>query len=115
MASTSRFAGELYRQGYSGKVGFEIEQLYKEPYKRARRDRYEILAEILQVCRRPCGKTRVMYKASLSYAQVVGCIESLRMLELWEIIPEPQQDQTTKKGLEFLRRYAYLRELLKTR
>ncbi len=56
-----------------------------------------------------------MYKASLSYAQVVGCIESLRMLELLEIIPEPQQYQTTKKGLEFLRRYAYLLELLKTR
>ncbi len=112
MADASRLRNELRRQGYSGKVSEEIAELYNEFNKKTRRDSVDILAEILELCRKPCLKTNIMHKANISYVSLIGFLKQLRKLKLLGFSRDTNQYQTTEKGLEFLRRYSALRELL---
>ncbi len=110
--SSSRLRKELHRRGYSGKTSEEITKLYNDPNKKAKRHSIEILAEILELCRKPCLQTQIMYKANISYAPLMGFLKQLMKLELLEFNRNARKYHTTKKGLEFLRKYSALLELL---
>ncbi len=114
MADTSRLRKELHSLGYSGKVSEEIAEFYKESNKRTRRDKVDILAEMLELCRQPCAKKTVMYKTNVSYTLFRAYFKRLRTLKMLELGPNAKQYLTTEKGLEFLKRYSALRELLKS-
>ncbi|MFB0514777.1 MAG: winged helix-turn-helix domain-containing protein [Candidatus Bathyarchaeia archaeon] len=73
-----------------------------------RRDRHDIVAEILKTARGGKIKTHIMYKAKLSYSQIneylnllikKGFLENMTIKRKRQIIT---MYRTTKKGMEYL-------------
>jgi predicted transcriptional regulator len=73
-----------------------------------RRDRHEIMAEILDTAKEAKIKTHIMYKAKLSYAQLYEYLDLLVEEGFLENVPIRRKKQiltmykTTQKGMEFL-------------
>lgn len=81
---------------------------------RRRRDRLFIMAEMLEVAREGALKTRIMYGANLSFAQLNEYLSLLLNLNLLVAVKtEKTIYKTTEKGLRYLQRYKEIRELLK--
>lgn len=78
----------------------------------SRRSLLQILAEILDLCRKPQVKTRVMYRANLSYKSLQHNLTRLRKNGLLESHSSKETYLTTEKGLTFLQRWAELQQLL---
>ena len=83
------------------------------PDLKAKRTQVDILAEILELCRKPTAKTRIMYKTNMSHPGAQKFIKQLQKLELLRFDGHAAKYVTTEKGLEFIKRYAALRGLLK--
>lgn len=79
-----------------------------------RRDRFYIMAEILEITLDGALKTQVMYKANLSFAQVNTYLALLLNLNLIETVKSTGKTayKTTRKGMRYLHRYREIRELL---
>jgi len=73
------------------------------------------MAEILEIAREGVLKTRIMYRANLSFAQLNEYLSLLLDLNLLEAvkISEKTMYKTTDKGLRYLQSYREIRELLK--
>lgn len=69
------------------------------------RSRTDIAADILQVAERGAIKTRIMYRAFLSYPQLKEYLEALTENGLLEYSDEVREYRTTTKGRHFLRMY----------
>lgn len=67
------------------------------------RNRYEIIASILESAKTGITKTKIMYNAFLSYAQMIGYLKYLQEHALLIFKEETQLYRTTKKGFEFLK------------
>jgi predicted transcriptional regulator len=73
-----------------------------------RRDRHEILAEILEAARGGVVKTHIMYKAKLSYGQLNGYLILLLQKGFMENLTIKRKSRTmlvwrtTEKGMRFL-------------
>lgn len=67
------------------------------------RDRYEIIAGILESAKPGITKTKVMYNAFLSYTQTMGYLKYLQEIGLLIFEEKTQIYRTTKKGFTFLR------------
>jgi predicted transcriptional regulator len=79
-----------------------------------KRNRMQVLTEILQTCKSPQIKTRIMQKANLSYVSLQDCLSHLQ--ELGFIQPYGNTKfLTTEKGAIFLGKWMQLQELLKPR
>jgi predicted transcriptional regulator len=68
-----------------------------------RRDRHDIILDILKIARGGRRKTHIMYKAKLSYCQLKAYLELLNDRGLLE-----SNDGfycTTRKGLDFIKTY----------
>lgn len=76
-----------------------------------KRERLEIMAEILFFCSRQRAKTNIMYETNLNYAQLKNHLKSLTSQRL--LIQEKGKYATTEKGHRFLESYARLQEILK--
>ena len=87
------------------------------PDVKGRRDRHDIVAEILETARGGAIKTHIMYKAKLSYGQLNDYLTSLvesGLLENHTIIRNGQTKQffkTSKLGETFIKNFRTL-ELL---
>ncbi|MEM2995214.1 MAG: winged helix-turn-helix domain-containing protein [Candidatus Bathyarchaeia archaeon] len=81
-----------------------------------RRDKLYIIAEILEIAEEGTLKTQIMYRANLSFTQLNHYLRFMVKLNLLDKICENGKEiyKTTEKGLNFLRRYRELTELLKT-
>ena len=81
---------------------------------RKRRDRLFILAEILNIAKGGSLKTRIMYRANLSFAQLNEYLNFLTKMEFLEIQNENRKDNyvTTSKGDRYLEKYTDLANLL---
>lgn len=79
--------------------------------KRAKRGRLEIMAEILCYCNQQKGKTKIMYKTKLNYAQLKKHLKSLTSKGL--LAANTNKYFTTQKGRRFLKIFAQLSEMLK--
>jgi len=81
---------------------------------RRRRDRLSIMAELLGVAREGAHKTRIMYQASLSFAQLNEYLTLVIDLNLLEAVKTSKRTiyKTTEKGLRFLQSYRGIMELL---
>jgi len=81
-----------------------------------RRDKLCILAEILEIAKEGTLKTQVMYKASLSFAQLNEYLELMLRINLLKKVSIGSKEIyiATDKGLDFLRRQYELTELLKS-
>ena len=69
------------------------------------RSRTEIIAMVLQAAMNGATKTRLMYSAYLSYAQVQEYLRFLKERRLLNFEEESQQYTLTEQGLRFLRVY----------
>ena len=77
-----------------------------------KRDRVEIMAEILDLCSEPNTKTHVMYGTNLSWKMLQHYLSELQSRELLEVHGKSKKYVTTKKGLEFVEKWKELKELL---
>jgi predicted transcriptional regulator len=78
------------------------------------RSRSEIVAMILEAANGGVTKTKIMYKAFLSYAQLKEYLSVLIANNLLEYLEGPQMYKTTEKGLNFLKMNNEIAELLQT-
>ena len=78
------------------------------------RSRTEIVAMILDAANGGATKTRIMYKAFLSYAQLREYLSVLIENNLLEYLEGSQNYKTTEKGLNFLKMHNEIGELLQT-
>jgi len=76
--------------------------------------RTEIVAMILEAANGGATKTRIMYKAFLSYAQLREYLSVLIENNLLEYLEGSQTYKTTEKGLNFLKMHNEIGELLQT-
>ena len=78
------------------------------------RRRTEIVAMILEAANGGATKTKIMYKAFLSYAQLREYLSVLIENGLLEYMEGTQTYKTTAKGLNFLKMHSEIGELLQT-
>ena len=76
------------------------------------RSRTEIVAMILEAANGGATKTKIMYKAFLSYNQLKECLTILIENNLLEYIDGTQTFKTTEKGLNCLKMYREIGEFL---
>ena len=79
------------------------------------RSRTEIVGNILEAANGRATKTKIMYKAFLSYAQLKEYLSILIENNLIEYIGGTHQFKTTEKGLNYLKMHNEIGELLQTR
>ncbi len=77
-----------------------------------KRDRVEIMAEILSLCMQPQIKTQVMYGTNLSWRMLQHYLSQLKKLDLLKIYDDTKKYVTTKKGKEFVKKWKELEKLL---
>lgn len=83
-----------------------------------RRDRHDIVAEILRTAQRGGIKTHIMYKAKLSYSQINAYLQMLVEKGFLEntTIPEKRRlvtiYRTTSKGLQYVSNLDAVNQLL---
>ncbi len=78
------------------------------------RSRTEIVSMILEAANGGATKTRIMYKAFLSYAQLKEYLSVLIENNLIEYLEGVQTYKTTEKGFNFLKMHNEIGELLQT-
>jgi len=76
------------------------------------RSRTEITAMILDTANMETTKTKIMYNAYLSYNQLKEYISILIENNLLEYLEGARTFRTTEKGLNFLKMYREMTELL---
>ena len=79
-----------------------------------RRTNIEMIAEILMLCRKPTAKTQIMYKTNMSYAAIQKFLKQLQKFGLLSFDDGAEKYNATEKGLEFVRRYLAIQDLLKS-
>ena len=79
-----------------------------------RRDKLDIIAEILTIAQDGLLKTQIMYRANLSFAQLNEYLDFLTKIELLEIAKENRKTmyRTTDKGELYLEKYEDISGLL---
>jgi predicted transcriptional regulator len=77
-----------------------------------KRNRLEVLAEILQNCKTPLLKTRIMQKVNLSYGSLQDCLSQLQELGFIQTGCDMTKFVTTEKGAIFLGKWLQLQDLL---
>jgi predicted transcriptional regulator len=78
------------------------------------RSRTEIVGNILDAANGGATKTKIMYKAFLSYAQLKEYLSILIENNLIEYLEGTHQFKTTEKGLNYLKMHNEIGELLQT-
>ncbi|MFL6362293.1 MAG: winged helix-turn-helix domain-containing protein [Nitrososphaeraceae archaeon] len=78
------------------------------------RSRTEIVATILEAANGGATKTKIMYRAFLSYAQLREYLSVLIANNLLDYIEGSQTYKTTEKGLSFLKMNNEIAGLLQT-
>jgi predicted transcriptional regulator len=76
------------------------------------RSRTDIIAMILQSAMHGATKTRLMYSAYLSYAQVQEYLQFLKGRKLLLFQEETQEYKLTEEGLRFLTVYDQISEIV---
>lgn len=78
------------------------------------RSRSDIAEMILDAANGGATKTKIMYRAFLSYAQLKEYLSVLIANDLMDYLESPQIYKTTEKGLNFLKMNNEIAELLQT-
>ena len=76
-----------------------------------KRDRVEIMAEILGLCSKPKTKTRVMYGTNLSWKMLQHYLAYMQEHELLEVQNDSTKYVTTGRGQDFVEKWNELKEL----
>ncbi|MGD8543814.1 MAG: winged helix-turn-helix domain-containing protein [Candidatus Bathyarchaeota archaeon] len=74
------------------------------------RSRFEIMAEILSLCKQPQNKTKGMYGTNLSWQMAQKYLSQLQSWGLLELHDSSIKYATTRKGLKFIEKWRELIE-----
>ena len=77
-----------------------------------KRDKIEIIAEILGLCSKPKTKTHVMYGTNLSWKMLQHYLSELQSRELLEVHDDATRYITSQRGREFLEKWREIKKLL---
>ena len=77
----------------------------------SKRDRVEIMAEILCLCSKPQSKTRIMYGTNLSWKMLQHYLAYMQEHKLLEIKNTSTKYTTTNRGREFVSKWNELKKL----
>jgi len=77
----------------------------------SKRDRVEIIAEILGLCLEPRSKTRVMYGTNLSWKMLQNYLSHLQERGLLEAQNNSTKYLTTERGRDFVEKWKELKAL----
>gem|GEM_PF-1742508 len=77
-----------------------------------KRTRIEIIAEILDLCRKPRTKTRLLQSINLSWQQCNSILDNILSLGLLEIHHSQTKYFTTLKGTRFLDKWKTVAETI---
>jgi predicted transcriptional regulator len=78
-----------------------------------KRNKYEIVREILELCKDPASKTRIVYQCNLNFRTINPHLERLTQTELLEASGDSSVTyRTTAKGLEALKHMNALKSIL---
>ncbi|MEM0253343.1 MAG: winged helix-turn-helix domain-containing protein [Candidatus Bathyarchaeia archaeon] len=82
-----------------------------------RRDKLQIIAEILGIARRNALKTQIMYRANLSFTQINDYLNFMLETHLLEKRTENGKDyyRATNNGVRYLQLYCALMDLLSSK
>ena len=75
-----------------------------------KRDRIEIIAEILGLCSQPRTKTRVMYGTNLSWTMLQHYLSYMQEHMLLKIQEKSTKYVTTERGKEFVAKWKELQK-----
>jgi predicted transcriptional regulator len=78
----------------------------------SRRTNLEIMAEIIEFCRQPRSKTRIMYAMNLSFTAMRNYISALETMAFIEVHHSRPKCQTTQRGIVFLKKWKEMNELM---
>lgn len=78
----------------------------------SRRTNFEIMAEIIEFCRQPQSRTRIMYAMNLSFTAMRNYISALQSMAFIEVHHSKPKYQTTQKGIMFLKKWKEMNELM---
>lgn len=78
------------------------------------RNRPEIISNILYAANGGASKTKIMYKAFLSYAQIKEYLPMLLEKNLLEL-EEDGKYRTTERGIQFLKMNEEIQELIESK
>ena len=78
------------------------------------KSRTEIVCNILDATNGGATKTKIMYRAFLSYAQLKEYLSILIENNLLEYLDADNKFKTTEKGLNYLKMHNQIEELLQT-
>ena len=78
----------------------------------SRRTNFEIMAEIIEFCRQPRSRTRIMYAMNLSFTAMRSYISALQSMSFIEVHHSKPRYQMTQKGMMFLRKWKEMNELM---
>ncbi len=81
---------------------------------KAKRTNLEMIAEILVLCRKPAAKTKIMYKTNMSYTAIQKFLRQLQKFGLLSLDADAKKYTATEKGLEFVKKYVEIQDLLKS-
>jgi predicted transcriptional regulator len=76
------------------------------------RNRIDIIAQLLDAASNPTTKTKMMYKAMLSYEQLKEYLVMLTENDLIAYDNPSRRFTTTNKGYQFVKRYEELNNLI---
>jgi predicted transcriptional regulator len=76
------------------------------------RNRIDIIAQLLDAASSPSTKTKMMYKAMLSFEQLKEYLVMLTENELIAYDNPSRRFTTTNKGYQFMQRYEDLKKLI---
>jgi predicted transcriptional regulator len=76
-------------------------------------DRTEILARILELCKKPTAKIRIIHKTNTFYLTGLMFISRLQKIGMLNLDHDSKKYETTEKGSEYLKNYSELQKLLK--
>lgn len=76
------------------------------------RSRTDIAADILQIASTGAIKTKIMYRAFLSFPQQKEYLQLLIEAGMLEYFEEERMYKTTERGMHFLKSYGELRKML---
>jgi predicted transcriptional regulator len=78
----------------------------------SRRTNFEIMAEIIEFCRQPRSRTRIMYAMNLSFTAMRNYVSALETMAFLEVHHSKPKYQTTQRGIMFLKKWKEMNELM---
>ncbi len=78
----------------------------------SRRDRSQLISEVLIQCTKPSIMTHVMYRISSNYSGTMNFLNYLQKKQM--LILNDDKYETTEKGIYFLKKYSELQKILES-